>query len=67
MDFQYHLIEARDNFQERQQTSCQGDHRANNLVVIKKSFANFEQETAEDRAAATNLTGAKINLNMQLS
>ena len=51
--FQAHLIKAQSDPQERQNTSCQGRYRSNNLVGIKEVFANLAQETVEERAAVT--------------
>ena len=65
--FQAHFIEAQYDLQESQQTARQGVYGTNNLVGIKEAFSNLGQETAEDREAVTNLTGANITLINQVA
>ena len=65
--FQAHFIEAKADLRERQQTSLQGGYRTNNLVGIEEAFANFAQETAEDRAEVTSLADANIHLATQVA
>ena len=66
MDFQDHFIKDQANLWEWQQTSRQGGYGSNKLVGTEDIFTNLAQETAEYRAAVTNLTVANMNLTIQV-
>ena len=65
--FQDHSIEAQADLKERRQTLCQGGYGADNLVGIEEDSTNLTQETAEDKAAVTYITGSNINLTTQVA
>ena len=66
-DLQAHFIKAQDDLRECQQISHQGGYGANKLIRIEEAFTNLSQETADDRAEVTNLTGANMNLTTKVS
>ena len=71
MEFQELFIKAQSDLRKIQQTSLQGGYSntggSDNAMEIPQAFANLSQVTAEDRAAVTNLTTAKLTLSKQVA